>query len=149
MTLLPNGDWLDWENVWVWISIEEGVDMEQLVDDTIEALVEVIAGRAYRLWIRSKWNAAEAAICDQGLAILVNNLRVHGFEEWAAMQIRKRKTIPPYRWRMPLLQEEVVAAAVLVVTILPWLTTSRPCPISQSLRNAGPLRVRTTSLRGT
>ena len=74
LRLLPNGDWHDWENIFVYVSDLTTVNQEELIDDIIHGLEEALLPGPFKLWLQSKWTDMEVAACQIGLLAMVHGL---------------------------------------------------------------------------
>ena len=68
MSLLPNGDWRDWERIHIHVpaEAEANLDMEQLTSDVTQGLINALQYRRLRGFTRSRWLGQEEAACDVG-----------------------------------------------------------------------------------
>ena len=92
--MLPNGDWFDCEAIKIWVRNRDGLDEEMYKEMVLEGLCEALLPRAFRLWLESKWTAAEEAICDIGLIAHVHGLLDPTVLAWADLQKSKRRNAP-------------------------------------------------------
>ena len=83
MSLISDDDFLNEESIIILVDTLDGLHIQLAKRYFVDQLMEALFPRNFRKYIESKCTVAEAAICDQGLAMIFKRVLVYIVDEWA------------------------------------------------------------------